>query len=177
MRLRAMALADLDVVRTWLDEPHVARWYLAGSSLEDEVEDLRRSVVGDEPTRALVVMLNAEAVGWCQWYRCRDYPDYAADVQAEPDDVGIDYAIGDPERIGHGVGTALVAALIETVRQEHKWGGLVADPEASNTASRRVLEKNGFHLRGIRPLTSEATDEPMAIYRRPEMPAAESGRR
>jgi aminoglycoside 6'-N-acetyltransferase len=171
-----MELGDLDVVKTWLVEQHVARWYLAGSSLEDEVEDLRRSIVGDQPTRALVVMLSDEPVGWCQWYRCCDYPDYAADVDARPDDVGIDYAIGDPEVVGHGVGTALIAALVGAIRQEHKRGGIVADPEASNTASRRVLEKNHFHLLGIRPLTTEATEQPMAIYRRPDMPATEFGR-
>ena len=32
-------------------------------------------------------------------------------------------------------------------------------------ASRRVLEKNGFHLVAVRPVATEASDAPMAIYR------------
>jgi RimJ/RimL family protein N-acetyltransferase len=42
---------------------------------------------------------------------------------------------------------------------------VIADPEASNTASRRVLEKNGFRLLDERSLASEPTAAPMAIYR------------
>jgi aminoglycoside 6'-N-acetyltransferase len=173
--LRAMQLGDLDRVEAWLKEPHVARWYLAGSSLEDEVEDLLRSVIGEQPTRALLVTLDKEPVGWCQWYRCSAYPEYAADIKAEPDDVGIDYAIGDPKQIGRGVGTTLVATLLETIREEHGRGGVVADPEATNTASRRVLEKNGFELLGLWAPASEATDAPMAIYRRPDITAMRPG--
>jgi hypothetical protein len=32
-------------------------------------------------------------------------------------------------------------------------------------ASRRVLEKNGFHLVAVHPVATEASDAPMAIYR------------
>ena len=41
---------------------------------------------------------------------------------------------------------------------------ILTTPEAANTASRRVLEKNGFHLVAVRPVATEATDVPMAIY-------------
>jgi RimJ/RimL family protein N-acetyltransferase len=43
----------------------------------------------------------------------------------------------------------------------------LADPDAANTASRRVLEKNGFRLVAVKPVATEATDAPMAIYRLP----------
>jgi RimJ/RimL family protein N-acetyltransferase len=43
----------------------------------------------------------------------------------------------------------------------------MADPEADNSVSRRVLERNGFELVDVKPMESEATDEPMAIYRLP----------
>jgi aminoglycoside 6'-N-acetyltransferase len=167
LSLRSMTMTDLDLVRAWLIEAHVARWYLSGSTVEQEIEDLRQSVAGEQPTRALTVLLDDRLVGWCQWYRCDEYPDYAVDIQAAPGDVGIDYAIGAADQVGHGVGTALVAALIEAISDEQGRVGIVADPEASNTASRRVLEKNGFQLVDVRPLASEPTDEPMAIYRRP----------
>jgi aminoglycoside 6'-N-acetyltransferase len=162
-----MTMADLDLVEAWLREPHVAKWYLAGSTIEEELCDLRECLAGDDPTEALLVLEYGRPVGWCQWYLCNEYPDHAVGIGAEPDDVGIDFAIGDPTRTGQGLGTALIAALVSHVRQRHPRAGVIADSEASNSASRRVLEKNGFQLLAERPVASEPTRSAMAIYRLP----------
>lgn len=160
-----MGIHDLALVDAWLHHPEVARWYLTGSSAADELDDLRRCIEGLERAEALVVLEDGSPIGWCQWYACADYPEHAAGVGAEPGDVGIDYAIGDPSRHGTGLGTALVAELVAHVRRLRPGAGLIADPESANTASRRVLEKNGFALVGERPVESEPTDAPMALYR------------
>lgn len=167
LTLRPMQPADLVLVERWLNEPHVARWYVAGSTVARELDDLRRCVAGAEPTRVLLVVETGRPIGWCQWYRCDDYPDHAAGVGAEPGDVGIDYAVGEPERVGRGVGTALVRLIVETVAAAFPAAGIVADTDASNLASRRVLEKAGFLLVREGPVLSEPTDAVMAVYRRP----------
>jgi RimJ/RimL family protein N-acetyltransferase len=146
-------------------ESHIAKWYLSGSTVEQEIADLERCVTDEEPTHALVVVENGRDIGWCQWYRCTDYPEHARAVGAEPNDIGIDYALGDPTRIGQGVGTALIGVLVAHIRERHPRAGLIADPEAANRASRRALEKNGFVLQGERAISTERTDAPMAIYR------------
>jgi aminoglycoside 6'-N-acetyltransferase len=169
--LRPLRTDDLVLVERWLSEPHVARWYLAGSSLERELADLRTSVVGDQSVHVLLVLDDDVPVGWCQWYPCADDPDWAAEVGAAADDVGIDYAIGEPVSVGRGLGTELVAALVRVVRAARPGCGVVADPEAENVASRRVLEKNGFDLVAVRPMASEPTAGPMAIYRLAADPA------
>lgn len=165
--LRPMELADLALVERWLGEAHVARWYLAGSSLEAELADVRASIAGHHGTHVLVVLDEGEPVGWCQWYACEVDPAWAADMGAGPGDCGIDYAIGDPAHVGRGVGTDLVAALVALVRAARPGCGIMADPEAANTASRRVLEKNGFALVAVKAMASEPSDDPMAIYRLP----------
>jgi aminoglycoside 6'-N-acetyltransferase len=165
LRLRAMRAADLDRVRNWLGEPHVARWYLTGSTIEQELDELRQSLAVQQPTHALIVLEGGRPIGWCQWYLCRAYPDHAAGVSAHPQDIGLDYAIGDPTRTGHGLGTELIAALVTRIRRTHPAAGVIADPEAANQASRRVLEKNGFSLLREGPVGSERTDAAMAIYR------------
>jgi aminoglycoside 6'-N-acetyltransferase len=167
LTLRRMGAADLGLVEAWLRDPEVARWYLTGSSLEDELDDLRQSIAGDDPAEVLIVADPSGPIGWCQWYLCDDNPEHAAGVGASPGDAGIDYAIGEPGRRGRGVGTALIAALVAHTRHRHPDAGIVADPEASNVASRRVLEKNGFQLLAERPVASEPTPAPMAIYRLP----------
>lgn len=160
-----MRAGDLDLVRTWLGLPHVGRWFLAGSTLDHELEELRQCVAGDQPTHALVVLEQDRPIGWCQWYLCSDYPDHEAAVGAEPGDIGIDYAIGDPTRTGKGVGTELIAALIAYIRQRYPAAGFITDPEAANLASRRVLEKNGFELVREGAVASEPVESTMALYR------------
>lgn len=165
LTLQPMRTQDLDLVTAWLDAPEVGRWYLVGSTIAQEIDELRRCIAGDEPTTVLLVVERGKPIGWCQWYLCRNYPEHARDVGAEPDDAGIDYAIGDPTHRGEGVGTELIAALVTHIRQRHPRAGVIADPEATNIASRRVLEKNGFRLLDERPLASEPTAAAMAIYR------------
>jgi aminoglycoside 6'-N-acetyltransferase len=167
-----MRLDDLDLVERWLAEPHVARWYLAGSSLERELEDIRLSVTGAQPVHLLVALDDDRPIGWCQWYLCEDNPEWAAEIGARKGDVGIDYAIGEPTSVGRGHGTELIAALVRLVRGEASGCGVVADPEAHNVASRRVLEKNGFELVAERAMACEPTDDLMAIYRLPNGAAA-----
>jgi RimJ/RimL family protein N-acetyltransferase len=160
-----MRSADLDLVARWLTAAHVARWYLAGSSVDREVEDLRLSIAGEGGVHPRVVCEDDLAIGWCQWYLCGDDPDWATEIGAGPGDVGIDYAIGEAACVGRGVGTALVAGLVRLVRREHPAAGVTADPDERNIASRRVLEKNGFRLVAVKSMQSELTDDPMAIYR------------
>lgn len=170
LTLRPMQPADLGLVERWLGEPHVARWYLADSTVARELDDLRRCVFGSEPTHVLIVLEAARPVGWCQWYRCDDYPEHAVAVGAAPGDVGIDYAVGEPDRVGRGVGTVLVQALVGRIAADLPGAGVVADPDAANLGSRRVLEKAGFRLVREGTVASEPTDAVMAVYRRPPDP-------
>jgi RimJ/RimL family protein N-acetyltransferase len=106
------------------------------------------------------------------WWGALPAPDpaEAAAVGARGGEIGIDYAIGDRAHIGRGAGTALIATLVTEIRRRHPGAGILSTPEAANTASRRVLEKNGFLLIAVRPVITEPSDAPMAIYRLP--PAA-----
>ncbi len=149
LTLRELHASDLELVRAWLDEPHVARWYMLGSSVRTELEELRRCLDGTEPTLLLIVVDEGRPIGWCQWYSCADYPDHAAAVGAEPGDIGSDYAIGDPSRTGRGVGTELISELVDHVRDLHPACGVIADPQVAHVASCRVLAHNGFTPLGV----------------------------
>jgi aminoglycoside 6'-N-acetyltransferase len=167
LSLRPMTEADLPVVEAWLGQPHVARWWTPDTTAEAEVARYRERVRhGSEPaTHMLMVTLDSMPVGWCQWYRWADYPADAEAMDARDGEIGIDYAIGDPAHVGRGVGTTLIGALATEIRRCHPGAGILTGPAAANTASRRVLEKNGFRLVAVRPVATEPTDAPMAIYR------------
>jgi aminoglycoside 6'-N-acetyltransferase len=173
IELRPMAVTDLPLVSGWLQEPHVAEWWLRNTTHQAELDKLavRLSTTDDQPTQLLMVIATVNgrrsAIGWCQWYSVGDYPIEGTAVDARPGDCGIDYAIGDRAATGHGLGTELVAALVAEVRLHHPGCGVVVDPDATNLASRRVLEHNGFSLHAVRPVATESDGAPTAIYRLP----------
>jgi aminoglycoside 6'-N-acetyltransferase len=161
-----MTEADLPVVEAWLRRPHVAHWWAPDTPEESIAKYRERVRPGARPaTHMLMVIVDNAPVGWCQWYLWADYAADAEAIGARDGEIGIDYAIGDLARIGRGVGTTLIATLVTEVRSRHPGAGIPTTPEAANTASRRVLEKNGFDLVAVRPVATEATDAPMAIYR------------
>ncbi len=167
LSLRLMAEDDLPAVEAWMRLPHVARWWLSGTTAEQETAKYQRRITGTSarPTIMLIVTRAGDSIGWCQWYRWADYAAEATAMGACAGEIGIDYAIGDPAWVGRGTGTMLIAALVAEVRRRHPGAGVLTAPDAANTASRRVLEKNGFELVAVRPVATEPTDAPMAIYR------------
>lgn len=165
VELRPLAAADLPLIERWLNEPHIARWWLTASTVAQEIDAIRAYLAG-APMEVLVAERDATPVGWCQWYRWHEDPDEAAELGVEPGDVGIDYGIGEPTAVGHGVGTAMITALVRRVRHLAPGAAIVVEPDAENVASRRVLEKNGFELVDVRKLSFEIEDR-NAIYRLP----------
>lgn len=173
IELRPLVADDLQSVAGWLREPHVARWWLTGTSAEAELQEIATRVAepAGQATRLLTILERspqherAMRIGWCQWYPYDAYPVEADAIGARAGDCGIDYAIGDPEATGRGLGSELIAVLVKEVRRHHPGCGVIADPDASNLASRRVLERNGFSLLTVRAVATEPTNDPVAIYR------------
>ena len=125
-------------------------------------------IEGVEPSHPLIAELPTGPVAFLQWYRWADYPDYGAKIGAGPDEAGFDYLIGELAWCGRGLGTRLIAALIGLIReQDPAVGGFVVDPEQANTASRRVLEKNGLRLAAVIQIDDPDGHPvgPSAIYR------------
>ena len=55
--------------------------------------------------------------------------------------------------------------VVDEARRHCLGAGVVTIVDAANMASRRVLEKNHFVLADTRPVATEPSDAPMAIYR------------
>ncbi|HEU5007574.1 MAG TPA: GNAT family N-acetyltransferase [Jatrophihabitantaceae bacterium] len=159
--LRPMVEDDLALIAGWLREPHVARWWREDP--DTEIDGYRRCIEGIEPTVALIAVAQGGPVGWCQWYRWSEYPQ-SSQFAARPGDLGIDYAIGVPDAVGRGLGTELIGVLLGQARIAEPSAPVLVAVDVANTASRRVLEKNGFRLVGVRGIECEPEDL-SALYR------------
>lgn len=142
--LRPMTVGDLPVVSTWVNAPHVARWWDEHRSVEQLQAYYGPALAGEEQTRLWVFEVNGRSVGFCQDYRIGDHPEYAL-LAKKPDAVGIDYAIGDAAFCDRGLGTSLLWVFLrDIVWPAYDAQEFFAAPDHRNVASRRVLAKLGF---------------------------------
>ena len=144
--LRAMARGDLPDMLRWRQAEHVARWFAAEGPPTEEsiVERYGPRIDGMASTRMWVVEVNGRSVGFCQDYRLRDHPEFAA-LTPDPEAVGVDYAIGEPHMLGRGVGTAMLWTWLAGAHKRYRdVSTYFAAPDHRNEASLRVLDKVGF---------------------------------
>lgn len=122
---------DLPLLHGWLNEPGVVEWWEGDDVSWDGVVRDYGSARGDG-TEHFVVLLDDRPVGWIQTWL----------PEGDGDTVGIDYLIGDPADRGHGLGSAMIRAFVET--ELAGWRRITADPEHGNRASRGALRRAGF---------------------------------
>lgn len=144
--LRPMTRGDLPLVTRWRGHDHVRRWWAGdGEPTPEAVEAAYGADIdGMTPTRMWVVEANGRSIGFVQDYRIRDHPDFAL-LTPDPDAIGVDYAIGEPEWVGRGLGVRVLWAwMLRARRRFDDAGGFFAAPDHRNEASLRVLDKAGF---------------------------------
>jgi len=146
VEIRRLVREDFPGIVAWQSMPHVKRWW------NDEartVRDIERhygaALDGTDPARLWVVGINGRPCGFLQDYLIGDHPEFAL-LTAQPEAVGIDYLIGDPNLVGKGVGTRVLWKFLA----EHVAPGypdaktFFAAPDHRNIGSLRMLAKLGF---------------------------------
>lgn len=161
LQLRPVTRAQLVLVSEFFAAPHVARWWREDPALEAIEARYAPLLAGQDGTVLLLAWEADRAVGLVQWYLWSEQD--AAPYGLPVGTVGIDYLIGHPRDCERGLGTALVAAVLEQVPSGAVW----VTPEAANGPSCRVLEKNGFELMAVKQchVPDEPWAGPTALYR------------
>jgi len=151
---------DLELVRRWLLEPHVERWWNDGVKTpypDADIEEYRESIEGKDPTYRYLALLDTRPVGMFQHYRIADDAEYTAALAIGEDAVGVDLFIGEAELVGRGHGPAMIRQFLRDVAFPfHGIDVCVIGPSVKNVAAIRAYEKVGF-----RPLREvHVPDEP-----------------
>ncbi|HWL38473.1 MAG TPA: GNAT family N-acetyltransferase [Frankiaceae bacterium] len=122
---RAVLAGDLSGVRAGRGWPHA-----------DTYDALRPVASGPEGAEGtFLVVVSGEVVGDCGWYGPP-----GADGEVE-----IGYGLAAPYR-GRGLGVEAVRLLVAWVTAQEGVRRVVAETDATNTPSRRLLERLGFTL-------------------------------
>jgi len=137
---------DIPQLLVWFDEPHVSKWWPTLSKDETIEKFLQR--IRSKDTFGYIACLNGSTpIGYIQYYYIdRTVEKAGAWLPELPvTTVGTDQFIGDPQYIGKGYGTKLVAAFIEYLKEiEPNSTTIIVDPEPENHAAIRCYEKVGF---------------------------------
>jgi aminoglycoside 6'-N-acetyltransferase len=139
---------DLDVIRRWLLEPHVRRWWDDGVKTPypgAEIEEYRDAIKGKDPTYHYLATIDKRPAGMFQHYRISDSPEYAEALALGEDAVGVDLFIGEADLVGKGHGPAMLRQFLRDVAFPfHGIEVCVIGPSVKNVAAIRAYEKAGF---------------------------------
>ena len=148
---RRLTRQDFALLARWLAEPHVAEWWNHESSMDALESDFGSTVDGREPAEDFIVLCDGEPIGVVQYCHFVDYPEYVEEMESVyPVGDGaatIDYLVGDPDRVGRGVGSRLIAEFVDFVWAHDPWATHVVVPvNSANERSWRALLRAGFRL-------------------------------
>ncbi len=173
---RPLTRADLPLLRRWLAEPLVARWWAHETSEEAVEADFGPVVDGTDPAEVLLALAGDRPFGLVQRYRIADFPEYGAElapvVAVPPGALSIDYLIGEPGVRGGGAGAAMLTAFVADSWTRYPEASAVLVPVAAgNVASWRALERAGFTRVAEGPLAPDNPADPpdhvLYLLRRP----------
>ena len=174
---RRVAERDFPLLRRWLQQPYVARWWNHDSSIEAVYRDFGPAARGEEPSEDFLALLDERPVGLVQRCHFADYPEYRDElipiVDVPADAMTIDYLIGEPDQVGHGLGPCLIASMVTRIWSDHPEATcLIVPVVAANRASWRALEKAAFRRAGqgsIKP--DNPVDDPLHYVYRVDRPS------
>ena len=140
IRFQPVTAADYPMLRRWMESPHMREWW---GDTETELGYIREMVEGRDKTRPFIFHVDGEPTGYIQYWRVGDAVEAGFDkdeawLRDLPEDaIGVDLSIGDPARLGMGIGTAVLDAFLDRLIAEgHKT--IVIDPdEATSRGLRR----------------------------------------
>jgi aminoglycoside 6'-N-acetyltransferase len=148
LEFRLVTRNDLPLLAEWLTRPHVreTEWGIHDPLAVDA--DFGVSIDGPDRANLWLVINNGRPVGMIQDYLLGDNPAWLADLRdtrPDPATVGIDYLIGEPDLIGKGLGTRMIAQFLTTVWERYAEApAILAAVDVANRRSWRALEKSGF---------------------------------
>ena len=141
---RPLRFDDLELMRQWLNDDFVARWWPGWPSLAQVQARYGPAIEGREPTKCFIVLRAGVEAGFIQCYRIRDWPEYAIGEEGATA-AGIDLFLGDRSLAYRGLGPRVIREFLRTVVfPGYDVASCIIGPAQNNRAAIRAYEKAGF---------------------------------
>lgn len=163
---RPLTEEDLPLLREWLNWPHLQEWWREGEvSLDGLREKYLPRIAGADAARPFVALLDGEPAGYIQVYDASAGPEWWPH-RPGPGVVGIDQFLADGDRLGRGLGTAMVSAFVARLLEDPAVTEVRVDPRPDNPRAIRCYRKVGF--RAVGSITTPDGPALMMVFDRPE---------
>lgn len=137
--------SDLPVLHDWLSRPHVAEWWGAPTTLSEVAAEFGAAINGIGPVQCYFAFADGARIGFIQSYVAVGcHRDGWWLSEHDPGVRGIDQFLADGERLGQGIGTAMVSAFVAKLFANTDVTRVQTDPVPSNGRAIRCYEKAGF---------------------------------
>jgi RimJ/RimL family protein N-acetyltransferase len=148
LTFRPLTTADLPLLHAWLGRPHVAEWWGAAPSYDEVVAEFAPYIAGESDVRPYLALVEGEPVGYIQSYVAMGSGDGWWPDERDPGVRGIDQFLADADRLGRGLGTAMVRAFVDRLLADPAVTRVQTDPSPDNRRAIRSYEKAGFRALG-----------------------------
>jgi RimJ/RimL family protein N-acetyltransferase len=165
---RPLARADFPMMFRWRINPVVAqRWDPAPATIDELEPEFGPMIDGAEPVNGVIVEYASTPIGFIQWYRLRDHPDYSGIDLAPEGAAGIDLFIGEDDYRYRGYGAPMLRAFLREVLFAHPdITACAIDPLVENTSAIAAYRRTGFREAGIRYNAYEKGDSLIMLINR-----------
>ncbi|MEU9676639.1 MULTISPECIES: GNAT family N-acetyltransferase [Streptomyces] len=138
---------DIEMICEWMNRPHTAKGWEYDWPLERWDAHIRAQLRTGY-SRPVVVERHGRPIAYMEFYRM------AQDIvghhyQARPHDLSVHLAIADLADTGQGLGSRIIGDITEEfLERDPACDAVVFEPDAANSASRKMIENNGASLLG-----------------------------
>jgi len=138
---RELQERDINLVKKWLQKPHVAEWFEHPDAWIEEIEQRKTKY---SFIRHFIIEDDNKPIGFCQYY------DFSMGGETWNGSVpsegswSIDYFIGEPEYLGKGYGKSIVIQLTKNIFACTDAHRVIVQPEPGNQRSRNTLLSAGY---------------------------------
>lgn len=142
---RPLAREDLPLLHEWLGRPHVAQWWHETPTLQQVERDFGPMIEpASTTTRAFIALHQGTPIGFIQCYVVMGSGDGWWEDETDPGARGIDQLLADGDRLGQGLGSAMVRAFVERLFQDPLVTQVQTDPSPDNERAIRAYARAGF---------------------------------
>ena len=139
---------DLPMLHGWLQRPHVAAWWREPSTTAELASDYCSAEALASSTRAFVVLLGDEPIGFIQSYVALGSGGGWWEDETDPGTRGIDQFLADEAWLGRGIGRAMIEAFARQLLADPAVTRIQTDPSPDNERAIRCYRRTGFVDRG-----------------------------
>ncbi len=137
------------MLHEWLSRAHVVAWWGPAPSLAETIAEFRPHTASAPEVQGFIAHADGEDLGFIQSYQPVAFHGEGWWLdEHDPGVRGIDQFLADAQRLGQGLGSAMVRAFVAKLFEDPSVTRVQTDPSPDNGRAIRAYEKAGFVAAG-----------------------------